>query len=150
MVNSAGSGLSVTTSFDPRLAQPVVVAVPAKLLMMLGTVEPHVLLESGDEKLVRHTSALRGPQQPVNSYVWHRARGLGAIVIDPEVDLAQMPAAEVLVTHVQEENVAGWKNISGARVHLPEGDDYLAAGPEALAKLIQKWQPPWEWETRGN
>jgi len=104
--------------------------------------------------LYQRTSELSGPQQPVNSYVL-RAGG-EAIIIDPPADFTPRelrdlpPAAHVLITHLQRENSEGAANFPGARVHVPAGDEYLAAGAEAYNSTTRVWPPPWEWETRGN
>jgi glyoxylase-like metal-dependent hydrolase (beta-lactamase superfamily II) len=57
---------------------------------------------------------------------------------------------DVLITHVQEENISGASNFRDARLHVPASDEYLCEGPTAYAKVVEKWQDPWEWETRGN
>ena len=106
--------------------------------------------------LYRFESKLAGPHQPVNSYVWRAGRK--TIIIDPAGDLTPAALSEagagripdILVTHVQQENIAGCANFPDARIHVPAGDAYLCNGPEAYAKVIENWQPPWEWETRGN
>lgn len=106
--------------------------------------------------LQRFESSLSGPQQPVSSYVWQSAAG--TILIDPAADLT--PAAlsplelalpaHILITHLQEENAAGCPHWPDAAVHVPAGDEYLAAGAATYAEIVEPWPPPWEWETRGN
>src|SRR5690242_4806269 len=95
--------------------------------------------------LRRWVSKQSGPQHPVNSYVW--LRDGGAAVIDPSAEvtpvvikpLGMNQVADVLVTHVQEENIAGATHFPGARVHVPVGDEYLCEGPEAYQKCYVKW-----------
>lgn len=60
------------------------------------------------------------------------------------------PVAIILVTHVRKEHVAGCLNFPDVPVFVPEGDEYLCGGREAFSKYLTKWEPPWEWETRGN
>jgi glyoxylase-like metal-dependent hydrolase (beta-lactamase superfamily II) len=106
--------------------------------------------------LYRCTSGLNGPQQPVNSYVW--LSDAGTVLVDPAEDLTPEllseigapPVADILITHLQRENAQGCFNFPGARVHVPAGDEYLAEGAEAYSGVIKPWQPPWEWEIRGN
>lgn len=105
------------------------------------------------------TSTLTSPQHPVNSYVV--ATIYGPVLIDPAADLT--PAAlktlsglnpqdirHLLITHLHAENAAGGANFPQARVHVPPGDEYLAAGRAAYEALDISWLPPWEWDTRGN
>lgn len=80
------------------------------------------------------------------------------IAIDPVGDLTPEilreagipPVAIILVTHVQNEHVAGCFNFPDVPVFVPEGDEYLCEGREAFSKYLTKWEAPWEWETRGN
>ena len=106
--------------------------------------------------IYRHVSQQQGPQHPVNSYIIDRGAD-GAIVIDPAADLT--PAAlreltadhvsDVLVTHLQTEHIAGAAAFESARLHVPEGDAYLAQGPEAYRAIDTTWPEPWDWEDRG-
>lgn len=106
--------------------------------------------------LARIASRLTGPHQPVNSYSWTRREGVA--LVDPAADLAEAitvpslggPVTDVFVTHVQEENAAGCHGFPAARLHVPEGDEYLCAGRAAYEAMIGKWPPPWDWSSRGN
>ncbi|HUS58343.1 MAG TPA: MBL fold metallo-hydrolase [Planctomycetota bacterium] len=106
--------------------------------------------------LLRWSSRVRGAQQPVNSYLWRCADSW--VIVDPAEDLAPDLLAEagcgrvadVLITHFQRENAAGAASFPRARVHVPAGDEYLAAGEAEYARLLVPWPHPWEWETRGN
>ena len=102
--------------------------------------------------LCRWTSSVKGPQQPVNSYILRTGRR--TVLIDPAADLSPEavggPVGDILVTHLQRENAAGCANFPGARVHVPEGDEYLAEGAEPYSRIVTPWPPPWEWETRGD
>ena len=107
-------------------------------------------------RLFRWRSGLAGPQHPVNSYVWRTAQG--TVLIDPTADLKPAlfgqinapPVTDILITHVQEENIAGCLHFPEARFHVPAGDEYLCEGPEAYRKCFAKWADPWDWERRGN
>ena len=97
-----------------------------------------------------------GAQQPVHSFLWRK--GKGAILIDPAADLSPATlravglkrVTDVVITHVQEENVAGCGHFPEARIHVPDGDEYLTAGRAAYENVIEKWLPPWDWTTRGR
>ena len=106
--------------------------------------------------LFRFRSALRSRHEPVNSYLLQARDGM--VLIDPAADLtadavrqvAAAPVTDILITHVQRENVAGCANFPKARVHVPAGDEYLCQGAEKYSCIVEPWPPPWEWETRGN
>lgn len=98
----------------------------------------------------------RSGNASVNSFV---VSGLeGTLAIDPAADLTPEavdfvglpPVDTILLTHVQEEHVAGCANFSGIPVFAPEGDAYLCEGREAYARLPMKWEAPWDWTGRGN
>lgn len=113
---------------------------------------PEALLPS----LARFVSRQTGPHQPVNSYSWKRREGVA--LIDPAADLAEAPTVpslggpvtDLFVTHLQEENAAGCHAFPAARVHVPDGDEFLCAGRAAYEAIIGKWPPPWDWTSRGN
>lgn len=97
-------------------------------------------------------STWRGPQQPVNSYLLETPGG--SVLIDPAADctpdkLPSQPAA-ILVTHLQQENIVGCFHFPRVPVYVPAGAEYLCEGEAAYRRLIAPWEPPWEWETRGN
>jgi glyoxylase-like metal-dependent hydrolase (beta-lactamase superfamily II) len=104
----------------------------------------------------RWQSGLAGLHHPVSSYIWQRTDG--CILIDPAADLTGAILAQhglglvraILITHVQEEHVAGCANFPGVPVHVPADDEYLCRGVEEYRKCITTWPDPWEWETRGN
>lgn len=102
-----------------------------------------------------------GTQHPVNSYIWDGPHGL--LVIDPgaalvpDVTLSDgsfasdvtLPAA-LFVTHLQREHVAGAEHFPGVPLYVPAGDEYLCKGAAAYADIVQKWEAPWTWDSRGN
>ncbi len=101
-------------------------------------------------------SEARGGHQPVNSYLVVTA--YGSILIDPAADLtpqriaecgARLPSA-ILLTHVQAEHADGGANFPGIPVWVPEGDTYLCEGIDAYLRRLGTWEPPWDWEGRGN
>ncbi len=103
-----------------------------------------------DVHLVRST--LYGPQQPVNSYLLRSPAG--AVLIDPAADCTpdRLPAPPdaILITHVQEDNIAGCFHFPNVPVYVPAGSEYLCEGEAAYRRRITPWEPPWDWETRGN
>lgn len=100
----------------------------------------------------RVRSTLHSPQQPVNSYLL--TTPAGAVLIDPAADCTPdrlpAPPAAILITHVQEENVAGCFHFPNVPVYVPAGAEYLCEGEAAYRRRITPWEPPWDWETRGN
>jgi len=106
--------------------------------------------------LFHFRSALRSKHEPANSYLLQAGDSL--VIVDPAADLTAdavrelfaAPVTDILVTHVQRENVAGCANFIGVRVHVPAGDEYLCEGAEKYSHIVEPWPPPWEWETRGN
>ena len=106
--------------------------------------------------LWRFVSGRAGAQHPVNSYLCRS--GHGAVLIDPAADVTPAAVArtgtgdvsDILVTHFQEENVAGCRHFPAARLHVPAGQEYLADGAVAYAGIVQPWPPPWDWDSRGN
>ena len=64
-------------------------------------------------------------QGAVNSYLWQQQDG--CVLIDPAADLTPNilakaslgPVHEILITHVQEEHVAGCAHFPGIAVHVP-------------------------------
>jgi len=88
----------------------------------------------------------------VNSYLLRTEAG--AVLIDPAADCTpdKLPAAPaaILITHLQQENVAGCFHFPDVPVYVPSGDEYLCAGEAAYRKLVTPWEPPWDWEARGN
>lgn len=107
--------------------------------------------------IYRFPSAIEGPHGHVNGYLVETP--YCNVLIDPPADLTQAAVdavsekgavRHILVTHLQTENVAGCVNFPQARVHLSSGDEYLAFGPQAYARLDNRWLPPWGWESRGN
>lgn len=102
--------------------------------------------------LQRIKSTLCGAHQPVNSYLLQT--DAGTVLIDPAADctpdkLRARPDA-ILITHLQEEHVAGCFHFLGVPVYVPSGSEYLCKGAAAYRQRETTWQPPWEWETRGN
>lgn len=103
-----------------------------------------------DVHLIQSTPS--GAQQPVNSYLLQTPGG--AVLIDPAADCTPeklpAPPVAILITHVQQENVVGCLHFPNIPLYVPLGGEYLCAGEAAYHKLIAPWEPPWEWETRGN
>lgn len=100
--------------------------------------------------LTRVQSTAAGPQHPTNSYLWDGPKGL--VIIDPCVDVTPAVAtpAALLVTHVQQEHIEGAANFPEASLHIPAGDEYLCDGAAAYEASIEKWEEPWDWDSRGN
>jgi len=94
--------------------------------------------------------------QCVNSFVVSDT--VGVTLVDPGVDVDSALIAQIeldridriLITHVHRENVAGVANFPGVPVFVEEGDRYLCDGEVAYRSKLRIWEPPWEWETRGN
>lgn len=102
--------------------------------------------------LHRFTSGLGGAHQPVNSYLLQTVAG--TVLIDPAGDctpdkLSASPEA-ILITHLQEEHVAGCVHYPGVPVYIPAGAEYLCEGAAAYRARDTKWQAPWDWQTLGN
>jgi len=103
-------------------------------------------------RVFRWQSRLSGPHHPVNSYVVLTPEGV--VLIDPAADLTpkvlpEMPRA-ILLTHVQEEHLAGAFHYPRVPIYVPAGDEYLCAGRDSYGDLITAWEEPWPWDTRGN
>jgi len=106
--------------------------------------------------LWRFCSGLTGRHQSANGYILKR--GNGWVLIDPPGDLGPgvlelcgegTVVEAILVTHLQEEHVAGAGNFPGVPVHVPHGDEYLCHGWEAYRNVLKPWPEPWDWENRG-
>lgn len=97
-------------------------------------------------------SRLSGPHHPVNSYWLQTAQGV--LLIDPAQEVTppgiNLHPTAILITHVQEEHSAGASNFPDVPVYVPAGDEYLCAGEQSYKSRITAWEPPWDWETRGN
>jgi len=99
---------------------------------------------------------LQGPQHPVNSYVYQGPKGV--VLVDPTGDLTSDILRSngidvvdaILITHIQEEHIAGVTNFPGTPLYVAAGDEYLCEGRDAYIARDTTWQPPWDWETRGN
>ncbi len=111
-----------------------------------------VVFSNASFAALRFGSSLGGAHHPVNSYLV--ITPLGRVLIDPAEDLwpqhlPQKPDV-VWITHTQREHVAGAANFSDVPLHVPAGDEYLYRGHAAYEAMNLTWQPPWDWETRGN
>jgi glyoxylase-like metal-dependent hydrolase (beta-lactamase superfamily II) len=93
-------------------------------------------------------SQLDGAQHPTNSYLVETVQG--RVLIDPAADFPEQPVSEILITHVQEEHIAGAARFPEAQLYVAAGDEYLCAGRAAYEQRITVWENPWDWETRGN
>ena len=93
-----------------------------------------------------------GAQGATNSYLIQTARG--AVLVDPapEIRTPELPVAPewIVVTHLQNEHIAGAANFPDVPLYVPAGDEYLCAGRVAYQALITPWAQPWDWESRGN
>jgi len=109
------------------------------------------------EGVWRYQSCLLGVHHPCQGYLLHCSDEWW--LIDPPRDLDRevlarfdrsVEISRILITHWQEEHVAGVGGFPGARIHASAGDGVLAGGTLRYSELIVPWAEPWDWENLGN